>query len=253
MAGKHRGRRSGHSKKVARIEHDLAAMKIEDTASQNGTAIGADAGNATAASNINVNEEKPFRLFDLPDELIVRIVEYAVVMSSRKHPIKIRAIHVEQPHFWWAYPQLGVRIDPDESKDLLQPAITRTCRLLRDEGLKAFYDQNHFLVKASTRGADALCRWIDPLGEDRIKGITNLFIEWDLRDGDFDKEIVWLRLVESKISLKTKTFVRLVKAPKGKKPRYQVAYGQPKKGGYAEKGSGQWIEVAKNKKWREGR
>ncbi|PIA98149.1 hypothetical protein CB0940_06357 [Cercospora beticola] len=228
MARKHRGRRSGHSKKVAGVEHDLADMKITDTASQNDTAGRVGAPEATKDSDTGANEDKPFRLLALPDELIVRIVEYAVVMSSHKHPIKIRAINIDEPHFWWAYPTLGVRIDPEKSKDLLQPPVTRICRLLRDEGLKAFYEQNHFL--------------------DRIKGITNLFVEWDPRDGDFDKEMAWLRIVEAKVSLKTKTFVRLVKAPKGKKPRYQVAYGQPKKGGYAEKGAGQWIEVVKNKK-----
>ncbi|PPJ60614.1 hypothetical protein CBER1_03657 [Cercospora berteroae] len=246
-------RRRGGSKKSTPIEKDLAAMKIQDSAPENASspavmASGAVAHDATTEPQIDANEEKPFRLLDLPDELVVRIVEYAVVTSSRKHPTKIRAIHVDEPHFWWAYPKLQVRIDPDESKDLLQPPITRVCHSLRAEGLKAFYDQNHFLVKASTRGADALCRWVDPLGENRIKGITNLFVEWDPRDGGFDKEMAWLRIVESYVTLKTKTFVRSVHAPKGKKLRYQVAYGQPKKVGYAEKGSGQWIEVVKNKK-----
>lgn len=134
MARKHRGRRSGDSKKVARAEHDLAAMSIKDSTAQDGTAGRAGAHDATTASDIDANEEKPFRLLDLPGELVIRIVEYAVVMSSHKHPIKIRPINVDEPHFWWAYPQLGVRIDPEKSKDLLQPPVTRTCRLLRDEG-----------------------------------------------------------------------------------------------------------------------
>ncbi|KAM3421659.1 hypothetical protein BST61_g2044 [Cercospora zeina] len=238
MAPKESTRRLRHaSKKHTRMENDLAAMKIEDSAPEHGSGDSVVAGNASTddTNTVDAGREKPFCLLNLPDELILRILESTVNMSTRKHPIEIRAIPVDEAPFWWSYPQL-------------EPAITRVCRSLRKEGLKTFYEMNHFLVKASTRGPNALCRWIDPLGEDGIKGVANLFVEWDPRDGDLDKEIARLRVVESRVSLKTKTFVRSIKAKEGKKPRYQMAYGQPKEGGDKPNGAGDWTEVVKNKK-----
>ncbi|KAF2210652.1 hypothetical protein CERZMDRAFT_85966 [Cercospora zeae-maydis SCOH1-5] len=238
------------SKTPTHIQNSFAAMNIKNSASEQGSEDLVAAGNGPIddTTTVDVGREKPFRLLDLPDELIVRIIKSAVVMSSRKHPMKIRAIPVDEAPFWWHYPQLEVRISSEQSEKLIQPAITRVCRSLREEGLQAFYELNHFLVKASTRAPNALCRWIDPLVEDCIDGIANLFVEWNPRDGDFEKEIAWLRVVESRISFKTKTFVRPIKAREGKKPQYQVAYVQPKKSGDTPKGAGEWLEVPKNKK-----
>lgn len=68
-----------------------------------------------------------FRLFDLPPELWLRIIEYAVMKACPINPTKARnAKH--QTHI------------------VKQPSITRTCRLLRHESLPAFYRNNKFEV-----------------------------------------------------------------------------------------------------------
>lgn len=70
-------------------------------------------------------ELTPFRLFDLPPELWLRIIDLAVTKSG--------AITVTKG-----------RSAVDQVEIVRQPAITQTCRLLRQEALRMFYGHNEF-------------------------------------------------------------------------------------------------------------
>ena len=66
-----------------------------------------------------------FRLFDLPDELWLLILRLSI---TRPYPIDPT----------WAAAK------PKQALIVAQPAITRTCRLLRTEGLPLYYSLNTF-------------------------------------------------------------------------------------------------------------
>lgn len=67
----------------------------------------------------------PFRLLDLPPELWLRICEFAVIKNG---PIQVG----REPK------------SRDQMAIVSQPEITRTCRILRSEGLPLFYSTNVF-------------------------------------------------------------------------------------------------------------
>lgn len=92
-----------------------------------------------------------FRLFDLPTELWLRICELAV---TRPSPIDITRAR-------WANHQVQV---------VKQPAITRTCRVLRHEGLAFFYQNNTF--EAHHWGGVACIRqWLLAIGKENLKSM----------------------------------------------------------------------------------
>ncbi|EMD00060.1 hypothetical protein BAUCODRAFT_21723 [Baudoinia panamericana UAMH 10762] len=66
-----------------------------------------------------------FRLFDLPPELWLRICEVAVISPV---PVNVTRVPFQQ----------------QQAQRVQQPAITRTCRLLRQEALPMFYKNNTF-------------------------------------------------------------------------------------------------------------
>ncbi|PPJ60609.1 hypothetical protein CBER1_03653 [Cercospora berteroae] len=120
----------------------------------------------------NTAEQECFRLFDLPPELVVRVLEFAVVVSTKSRPLRIAMDSIEP----WE------DSCSDESLSAGQPAITRTCHLLRDEGLKLFYAENIFLGATSNDDAAALWKWGNAIGQEKLKRIDRLYIEYVSND-----------------------------------------------------------------------
>lgn len=86
----------------------------------------------------------PFRLFDLPPELWLRVCEFAVLKPS---PIRVG----REPNL------------KDQVAVTQQPAITRTCRLLRHEALPVFYALNTFEMLHHF-GVPCPRKWIEAIG-----------------------------------------------------------------------------------------
>lgn len=120
----------------------------------------------TTASQEHAGEQECFRLFDLPPELVIRALEFAVVISTKANPLLVER-HSEEP---WAR-----SCDEFSAK---QPAIMRTCRLLRAEGLKLFYARNVFLGTSSYHNAPALWSWADAIGQESLQRISRLYVSW---------------------------------------------------------------------------
>lgn len=95
------------------------------------------------------NEIVPFRLFHLPPELWLRICELAVI---KKDPIDMTA----------------ARDLHNQVKILAQPALTRTCRLLRREALPVFYQYNTFVAYHICRTACPR-QWFVAIGADNLR------------------------------------------------------------------------------------
>ncbi|KAK5691509.1 hypothetical protein LTR97_011502 [Elasticomyces elasticus] len=105
-----------------------------------------------------------FRLFDLPDEIWVKIAKYAVDLTPKR----------PQEQLGYCWPEL-----------IRQPAVTRACHSLRVELLPYFYG-NH--IKLFLYGGDeedvnvlsgSLCVWLSAIGTANLKMMRciRLFIE----------------------------------------------------------------------------
>ena len=102
-----------------------------------------------------------FRLLDLPVELVVRVLEHAVIIGSEDRPININDAF---RHRRKTAAQSAQGSNYRRGTGLLmQPALTRTCRLLRVEGLKIFYSQNVFFTDSSSGDFQPLGRWLQCL------------------------------------------------------------------------------------------
>lgn len=97
-----------------------------------------------------------FPILNLPAELTVRIIQQAIIISSREDPI-----HLEE-----------------SSKSHAQPAITRVCRLFRAEGLPVFYKHNFFTAESSHYGTENLVHWLQSIGQVNASKIEHLYIYW---------------------------------------------------------------------------
>ena len=97
-----------------------------------------------------------FQLLDLPMELLLRILMSAVVDSSIKDPIVID--HPKQLR--------------GKGNGLLQPPITRTYRLLRNEGLPIFYSKNVFNLSHYGSDDTTLSRWLSSLHDTQKSELT---------------------------------------------------------------------------------
>lgn len=87
----------------------------------------------------------PFRLFDLPPELWLRICEFAVTSTK---PIQVG----REPR------------TKDQVAIVRQPAITRACRLLRSEALPLYYSHNSFEI-FHCYGIPCPRRWVLSIGK----------------------------------------------------------------------------------------
>lgn len=92
-------------------------------------------------------EAKPFRLMDLPPELMLQILKQAVVGDEDLATIFT--------HLW-----------PSQRKLLTQPPVLCTCRLLRTEGLTMFYELNRFSMIGETPVLLTLAAWLQGIGRD---------------------------------------------------------------------------------------
>jgi hypothetical protein len=98
----------------------------------------------TFVSDYEIILRQPFRLFDLPSELWLKICEFNVV---RNKPILLgRESHLYQ-----------------STAIVRQPAIAQTCRLLRREALSMFYSINDFGMLHSY-GAPCPRQWTIAIG-----------------------------------------------------------------------------------------
>lgn len=111
----------------------------------------------------------PFRLFDLPPELWLRICAMAVIQAK---PL-----------------QIGKEAYLRDSMAIVkQPAITRTCRLIRDETLPIFYSSNTFEM---FHGYDVPCprKFIVAIGDANRRRMKTLLMhsncQKDFWDGSF--------------------------------------------------------------------
>lgn len=94
--------------------------------------------------------QEHFRLLDLPLELVVRVLGFALVFKQEDqfthHKIGESnygvAGYSTSFHFW------------------AQPAITRTCHLLRNEGIPMFYSSNQFSLTGSDGDAAKFWKWV---------------------------------------------------------------------------------------------
>ena len=95
-----------------------------------------------------------FRLLDLPPELMVRICQLAVIQPETIDPTK-------------------APLAKHQAKIVQQPAITRTCRLLRKESLRAFYRDNDFEVFHWSKKA-CIRYWLIAIGEENLRAMRTL-------------------------------------------------------------------------------
>lgn len=141
----------------------------------------------------------PIGLMGLPVEVIDIVLGFAVTISSETDPILIdisNAHDFPEDHYsssaqryyqlsrrkWKAPPGQASESSPDHDSEkkpprythrssrLIQPPITRTCRLLRREGLKLFYTENVFMFCNSNRSSAGtlLLQWLESLFEHQI-------------------------------------------------------------------------------------
>ncbi|GIZ37432.1 hypothetical protein CKM354_000087800 [Cercospora kikuchii] len=165
----------------------------------------------TVTSQEHAGEQECFRLFDLPTELIIRVLEFAVVISTKAKPLLIECYLKES----WptACNELSAK----------QPAITRTCRLFREEGLKLFYTQNIFLGASSDDDAPALWSWAETIGQKNLQRIQQLYVAWvggygetfcqyqggklfNAHDDDDESEVCACQLLEEVVYLDSRNY-----------------------------------------------
>ena len=100
---------------------------------------------------------------------MLRVLDLAVVNSSQDDPIDVyaamRGMREELPR-----PSLGQIY----TNRLLQPAITRTCRLLREEGLRVYYSHNTFILSARDGATLSFSCWLGRLPKDQLANVTVL-------------------------------------------------------------------------------
>lgn len=134
----------------------------------------------TGSKNITTSQDEAFRLLDLPPEIWLSICRYAVVKG---------VITVHRPDSRTL-----------TAEDVAQPALSRTCPVLRVETLKTFYSEQEFRLLdgdhfSSTAGLRA---WAAAIWSTWWPLITTLTIQsdsWDIVEwveyqmqAEFDEE-----------------------------------------------------------------
>ena len=106
-------------------------------------------------------DERPFRLFDLPTELWLRICELAVTRNSPIDPTRARKAK-------------------QQTQVVKQPALARVSKVLRHEVLAAFYRNNVFEV-SHLNGVACVRDWLVAIGPRNRKnmGILTFYCKFD--------------------------------------------------------------------------
>ena len=147
---------------------------------------------STSRQTLLAPEDQLFRLLDLPDELVITILGLVVVVSSKNDPIDINLAVLRRTQK--IKPTLSSTLySPTAAARLVQPAVTRTCSMLRCEGLKLFYGCNSFYGDAfeDLAGRRDSCylaglrRWFDCVGMIHTYNINHLYIDATAVEDDF--------------------------------------------------------------------
>lgn len=122
----------------------------------------------------SLSDQAPFRLFDLPDELVLLVLEMAVVQSTKADPIKVdRAVKSKKSPTGATSSGINYR---KGAEPLIQPAITRVCRAIRQEALPMFYKLNIFYTHNNRHSLRTMMRWFDGIGQANVANIRQLFV-----------------------------------------------------------------------------
>lgn len=123
----------------------------------------------SSKSNKRSRARKRFRLLDLPTELVLRILEQCILGTRSGGPIGVTKA-------------INARGGKAASSELVQPAITRVCHLLRTEGLPLFYKHNVFLI-AQPRYQEygPIARWLECIGPAHALNLQSLFVSQEMR------------------------------------------------------------------------
>jgi hypothetical protein len=152
-------------------------------------------------------------LMDLPIELVLRILKFAVVTSSKTQPIAIkedRPLQTESGgrssttskrsrHSTLVFkiqPYLSAKVTvracfKKTMTKLVQPGITRTCRLLHSEGLPLFFKENVFRFSMRDNEATTIAvAWLRSLSMQN-RAAVRVFCCWGV---GFAFKSAWYRL-----------------------------------------------------------
>jgi hypothetical protein len=105
-------------------------------------------------NEVYARERFTFRLLDLPPELVCRILQFTVIKPKT----------------------IDATLAPGlKSQEIIlqQPAITRTCRYLRRESLRAFYRDNDFEAYHWSKHA-CVRQWLVAIGADNLRAMGRL-------------------------------------------------------------------------------
>ncbi|KAF7191977.1 hypothetical protein HII31_06622 [Pseudocercospora fuligena] len=158
------------------------------------------------------SQHQTFRLLDLPDELILKILSFSVIHSTFQTPIHINSSITQDTDRLTSselqHGALSGRPYRKRTWALVQPAITRTCRFLRTEGTKMFYQNNYFFSDSSTDGIEGVMKWLKCLNDEHRAMVRRCYVQWvqdydhfnlnadlpleDLRWKHFSYEVEWL-------------------------------------------------------------
>ncbi|GIZ37429.1 hypothetical protein CKM354_000087500 [Cercospora kikuchii] len=105
-----------------------------------------------------------FPLLELPDELVLRVLYFAVVTSSRDNPVPI-CKYYDRDLSAWVMPATT-------------PAITKTCQLLRKEGLKMYYKHNVFYLDGTYEGMFRFHDWAMTIKPASRAPIGEIWVRW---------------------------------------------------------------------------
>ncbi|CAK1360283.1 hypothetical protein CB0940_06354 [Cercospora beticola] len=105
-----------------------------------------------------------FPLLELPDELVLRVLYFAVVTSCKDNPIPICEYHDEASRDW---------VTPATT-----PAITKTCHLLRKEGLKMYYKHNVFYMEGCFDGMFDFHEWVMTIRPASRAPVGQIWVRW---------------------------------------------------------------------------
>ena len=103
---------------------------------------------------IYVRSHSVFRLLDLPPELVIRICQLAVIRPNT----------------------IDTTMSPKarrQARLLQQPALTRTCRLLRQEAPRSFYRDNTWEAYHWSKH-NCIRDWLRAIGEDNLRTMREL-------------------------------------------------------------------------------